>query len=59
MEHDLSAAFAFGALLRDDPNAAKIYDSCTPAQKQKILLQVQHTSAADLKDFVGHLDAAL
>lgn len=59
MEHDLSAAFAFGALLRDDPNAAKIYDSCTPAQKQKILLQVQHTSAADLKDLVGHLDAAL
>lgn len=53
MEIDLAPAFAFGALLRDDAEAALFYDTCTPQQKQDLLLQLHNVQ--DMKAFVRQL----
>lgn len=55
MNDDLSAAMAFGALLRDDPKAASLYDSCTPSQRQRLLIQMRETPPEKMSAFVAHL----
>ena len=50
---------AFGELLRQDPRAARFYDSCTPEQKQAILLQLpEMKSDSQLRAFVANLPSA-
>ena len=46
-------------LLRQDPRAARFYDSCTPEQKQAILLQLpEMKSDSQLRAFVANLPSA-
>lgn len=59
MDSGISSAMAFGALLRENPEAARIYDTCTPQQKQRLLLQIQSTPADRMESFVSQLNAAL
>lgn len=59
MDSDISSAMAFGALLREYPEAARIYDTCTPQQKQRLLLQIQSVPADRMESFVSQLSAAL
>lgn len=59
MDSGISSAMAFGALLRENPEAARIYDTCTPQQKQRLLLQIQSTPADRMESFVSQLSAAL
>ncbi len=40
MDTAMQQATAFGALLRQNPQAARFYDSCTPQQRQAILEQL-------------------
>ena len=59
MDTAMQQATAFGALLRQNPQAARFYDSCTPQQRQAILEQLsQLTSQAQLQSFVEHLTSA-
>ena len=59
MDTAMQQATAFGALLRQNPQAARFYDSCTPQQRQAILEQLsQLTSQAQLQGFVDHLPSA-
>lgn len=52
-------AAAFGILLRQNPQASRFFDSCTPTQKEAIMAQLpQLTSQAQLKGFVEHLPSA-
>lgn len=53
MQLDLRPAEAFGRLLREDPAAANYYDSCSMAQKQKILLRLGEVK--DMDAFVRQL----
>ena len=56
MDIDNNAAVTFGELLQKDPRAADFYDSCTPEQRQAILLQLgQMTSQSQLRAFVEDL----
>ena len=58
MSFNLEPAVAFGELLRQDPRAA-FYDSCTPEQKQAILLQLpEMKSDSQLRAFVANLPSA-
>ena len=59
MDSGMSSAMAFGALLRDNPEAAHIYDTCTPQQKQQLLLKIQSTPADSMESFVSQLSSAL
>lgn len=56
MDANLTNAAAFGALLRENGEAARFYDSCTPEQKQAILLQLGQVQ--DMAGFVAHLSSA-
>jgi len=49
---------AFGTLLRDNPEAARIYDACTPQEKQRLLLRIESTPAEKMEALVSslHLD---
>ena len=59
MDVNMSAAEAFGALLRTDPRAAAFYDRCTPEQRSAILLQLgQLTDLSQLQAFVDNLPSA-
>ena len=59
MEQGYEQAAAFGALLQENPQAARFYDHCTPQQRQAILEQLpQMTSQAQLRAFVDHLSSA-
>ena len=59
MSFNLEPAVAFGELLRQDPRAARFYDSCTPEQKQAILLQLREMkSDSQLRAFVANLPSA-
>ncbi len=56
MDIDTNAAVTFGELLQKDPRAAAFYDSCTPEQRQAILLQLgQMTGQSQLRAFVEDL----
>lgn len=56
MDIDTNAAVTFGELLQKDPRASAFYDSCTPEQRQSILLQLgQMTSQSQLRAFVKDL----
>ncbi|KAF5028875.1 hypothetical protein QVN85_14120 [Oscillibacter valericigenes] len=57
MDNDISSALAFGALLRENPEAARIYDSCTPQQKQQLLLQIQSIPIEGIASFVSQLSS--
>ena len=57
MDNDISSALAFGALLRGNPEAARIYDSCTPQQKQQLLLQIQSIPIEGIASFVSQLSS--
>ena len=57
MDNDISSALAFGALLRENPEAARIYDSCTPQQKQQLLLQFQSIPIEGIASFVSQLSS--
>ena len=57
MDKDISSAFAFGALLRENSEAARIYDSCTPQQKQELLLQIQSIPIEGVASFVSQLSS--
>ncbi len=59
MDSGMSSAMAFGTLLRENPEAARIYDTCTPQQKQRLLLQIQNIPADNMESFVSQLSAAL
>ena len=59
MDINLSAALRFGQLLEKNPQASAFYDSCTPQQRQAILLQLSELhSAQQLEAFVDHLPSA-
>lgn len=53
LELNIEPAIAFGALLREDAQAAAYYDSCTREQREAILLQLD--SVQDMKAFVQQL----
>lgn len=57
MDNDISSALAFGALLRENPEAARIYDSYTPQQKQQLLLQIQSIPIEGIASFVSQLSS--
>lgn len=59
MDSGISSAMAFGALLRENPEAARIYDTCTPQQKQRLLLKIESIPADSMESFVSQLSAAL
>ena len=55
--HDLPASFT--DCLRQNPEAAQFYGSCTPMQKQAILNQLSAIeSEQNMKAFVDHLPNA-
>ena len=59
MGKNLSAAVAFGELLKENPKAAAYYDRCTPKQREAILLQLeQMPGPAQLRAFVDNLPGA-
>ena len=59
MDANMSAAVMFGELLQKNPRASAFYDSCTPHQRQAILLQLeQMTSRSQLQAFVDNLPSA-
>ncbi len=59
MDVNINAAVTFGELLQKTPRAAAFYDSCTPAQRQAILLQLdQIHSSTQLRAFVENLPSA-
>jgi len=55
MDNGISSAMAFGALLRDNPEAARIYDACTPQEKQRLLLRIESTPAEKMESLVSSL----
>lgn len=56
MDVNVNAAVTFGELLQKDPRAAAFYDSCTPEQRQAILLQLgQMSTQSQLRAFVEDL----
>lgn len=56
MHSYLNSAVAFGSLLQENPEAAHFYDSCTQAQRQAILAQLD--LVPDMAAFVRDLPAA-
>ena len=59
MDVNVNAAVTFGELLQKNPKAATFYDSCTPDQRQAILLQLsQINSRSQLRAFVDNLPSA-
>lgn len=58
MDNGISSAMAFGTLLRDNPEAARIYDACPPQEKQRLLLRIESTPAEKMEALVSslHLD---
>lgn len=59
MNPTMQQTTVFGALLRQNPQAARFYDHCTPRQRQAILAQLsQLNSHAQLQSFVEHLPSA-
>ena len=59
MDVNMNAAVTFGELLQKNPKAAAFYDSCTPDQRQAILLQLsQINSRSQLRAFVDNLPSA-
>ena len=59
MDVNVNAAVTFGELLQKNPKAAAFYDSCTPDQRQAILLQLsQINSRSQLRAFVDNLPSA-
>ena len=59
MDVNVNAAVTFGELLHKNPKAAAFYDSCTPDQRQAILLQLsQINSRSQLRAFVDNLPSA-
>ena len=59
MSFDLEPAVTFGALLRQNPKAARFYDRCTPEQRQAILLQLpEMKTESQLRAFVDNLPSA-
>ena len=59
MDNGISSAMAFGTLLRENPEAARIYDACTPQQKQRLLLQIESTPAEQMESLVSRLGTGL
>ncbi|MPM25877.1 hypothetical protein SDC9_72377 [bioreactor metagenome] len=59
MDNGISSAMAFGALLRDNPEAARIYDTCTPQEKQRLLLRIESTPEEQMADLVSSLHIGL
>ncbi|MEA4994293.1 MAG: hypothetical protein VB060_10775 [Oscillibacter sp.] len=59
MDNGISSAMAFGALLRDNPEAARIYDACTPQEKQRLLLRIESTPEEQMADLVSSLHIGL
>lgn len=59
MEYVLEPFIAFGALLRDDPEASRFYDACTPAQRQAIIRQLPLQTPETMPAFVSHLPSAV
>lgn len=57
MELDLKPAIAFGTLLREDPEASRYYDGCTPAQRQEIILRLHQIPIEEMPAFVAGLAA--
>ena len=56
MDVHMNAAVTFGELLQKDPKASAFYDSCTPKQREAILLQLeQMSSQSQLRAFVANL----
>ena len=45
MDVNVNAAVTFGELLQKNPKAAAFYDSCTPDQRQAILLQLSQINS--------------
>ena len=59
MDVNVNAAVTFGELLQKNPKAAAFYDSCTPDQRQAILLQLsQINSRSQIRAFVDNLPSA-
>lgn len=59
MDVNVNAAVTFDELLQKNPKAAAFYDSCTPDQRQAILLQLsQINSRSQLRAFVDNLPSA-
>ncbi|MCI8479178.1 MAG: hypothetical protein HFE97_12755 [Oscillospiraceae bacterium] len=58
MNHQTASAVAFGAILRENPAAARFYDNCTPAQREAILLQLQELPPENIRAFVEELPSA-
>ena len=58
MDRHTEAAVAFGAVLRENPAAARFYDNCTPAQREAILLQIQEVDPDNMRAFVAELQSA-
>jgi len=59
MDMNINAAVTFGELLQENPRAAAFYDSCTPIQRQAILLQLEQIhSRTQLRAFVENLPSA-
>ena len=56
MDVNVNAAVTFGELLQKNPKSAAFYDSCTPTQRQAILLQLEQiNSRPQLRAFVDNL----
>lgn len=56
MENGIANAFAFGALLRNNPEADAAYENSTSQQKQSILLEISSASPESLQRIVSSLE---
>ena len=55
MDSGIAAAMAFGALLREDAEAARIYDGYSPEQRRRLLLTIQDTPAEQMEALVARM----
>lgn len=55
MDQDLSNAYAFGALLRENPKAGNAYENCSPDEKQRILLKISSANQNGILKIVSSL----
>ncbi len=58
MDSGIAAAMAFGALLREDAETARIYDGYSPEQRRRLLLTIQDTPAEQMEALVARMRAA-
>lgn len=59
MDNGIPSAMAFGALLRENPEAARAYDACTPQERQRLLLLIERTPPEQVESLVSSLLAGL